>query len=332
MGKDFTAKDKLHTIRKQVTKSLMIEVPSDFDWKAYLALNPDVQKQGFTTEKLVLQHYDKWGRYENRKYVEERVVNNPAIITYRNKPLKDLRIVYIVACYFGERRAKYKFDDKFLFIREHLENISEISDDHITKIVLSINLTDFNEKDEIEKEIRSIDCRIPVDVMFNENKGFSYGAWHKAIIKNINEPVDYFFLIEDDYVPITKFSDIFLSKFIDDKIFFVCQKKSSDYESKVYANYKNIPIFHWASVSNGLIRADLCRKQFKEKGKVFHLIDCHTYTDGETNQMRFTKYFIDDKYEMDDVSDITQIEFFDANKGLIYLGNNDFDIIIKPIN
>jgi len=69
---DFTSKDKLHTVQTYM-KKYPNNIPIGFDWKVYLELNPDVRAYGFTTEKLAMEHYDRWGRKENRLYSYEDV-------------------------------------------------------------------------------------------------------------------------------------------------------------------------------------------------------------------------------------------------------------------
>ena len=47
--------------------------------------------------------------------------------------------------------------------------------------------------------------------------------------------------------------------------------------------------------------------------------------------MNYIRNFTDEGYTFDDISDISQIQFYDSNKGFVYYGNPQFNIIIKPI-
>lgn len=45
-------------------------LPTNFNWVEYLNLNPDV-KRVFNNEQGAINHYLKYGRFENRKYYLE---------------------------------------------------------------------------------------------------------------------------------------------------------------------------------------------------------------------------------------------------------------------
>lgn len=45
-------------------------LPTNFNWVEYLKLNPDV-KRVFNNEQGAINHYLKYGRFENRKYYLE---------------------------------------------------------------------------------------------------------------------------------------------------------------------------------------------------------------------------------------------------------------------
>jgi hypothetical protein len=51
-------------------------LPTNFNWVEYLKLNPDV-KRVFNNEQGAINHYLKYGRFENRKYcIEKPILNN----------------------------------------------------------------------------------------------------------------------------------------------------------------------------------------------------------------------------------------------------------------
>jgi hypothetical protein len=54
-------------------------LPTNFNWVEYLKLNPDV-KRVFNNEQGAINHYLKYGRFENRKYcIEKPILNNEII-------------------------------------------------------------------------------------------------------------------------------------------------------------------------------------------------------------------------------------------------------------
>lgn len=90
MGKDFIAKHKLHMVQKHISKNKIIEVPDDFNWEVYLELNSDIKKQGFTSEKLVYEHYDKWGKKEGRPYLKKNDDSITQPIKIENNPISQV--------------------------------------------------------------------------------------------------------------------------------------------------------------------------------------------------------------------------------------------------
>ena len=53
-------------------------LPTKFNWVEYLNLNPDV-KRVFNNEQGAINHYLKYGRFENRKYCIEKPILNDEI-------------------------------------------------------------------------------------------------------------------------------------------------------------------------------------------------------------------------------------------------------------
>ena len=46
-------------------------LPNDFDWRAYLKLNPDLGNAGLVNERQARYHYFHYGKKQNRKYKPE---------------------------------------------------------------------------------------------------------------------------------------------------------------------------------------------------------------------------------------------------------------------
>ena len=115
-------------------------------------------------------------------------------------------INYIIAFNISEHRAPSyvsKFeDDPLFFIRIHKEFLDTCGGTHISMGTFVIN-------DDLEKETKEkitqlvAECKIPTTVVFRENSAFSYGIWNDTIINTIDD-YNYFFMIEDDYVPDAK--------------------------------------------------------------------------------------------------------------------------------
>lgn len=154
------------------------------------------------------------------------------------------------------------------------------------------------------------------DFYIRENKGFSYAAWEYGIIKNIDKNYDYFFLIEDDYLPQSPdFYTPFLSKIKDN--FYVCEL------------IKDYPCKKHAAISNGLLDAKKALEVYHRNGRVFNLnLNAMTYREGELNQIRFLDLF---EGNFTDISDICQIPFLDYGKVLINYGDTQLPVSIAPI-
>jgi len=49
-------------------------LPSDFDWKAYVALHPDIQQAGIASQEAAQQHYLEFGRQEGRIFKLRKII------------------------------------------------------------------------------------------------------------------------------------------------------------------------------------------------------------------------------------------------------------------
>lgn len=129
------------------------------------------------------------------------------------------KINYIVAFYIGKNRGydhyKHKFVyDPLFFVREHVKFVETCNSNIFPTFVFNDDIPD-----SIKTDI--IDLCPNIEIIFRPNNGFSYGAWNDAIIKNI-DLYDYFFIIEDDYIPTSAdFCEPFLNK-ISDIVPYVC--------------------------------------------------------------------------------------------------------------
>ena len=229
-----------------------------------------------------------------------------------------MKIHYVVSVYIGNRLTKSVNDlikkDPYHYIKKHLECLSKFEVPDISKITFVISLNDSAIDNNAKDVINDFSFSIPIDFIVRENLGMSYAGWNEIINHSIDngEDYDYFFLIEDDYVPN---EDYFYKYFINkctDKTFFVAQK------------YMNFDINPHPAVSNGLLRYDLAKetkKRFKNVFKVETKDD--NYSLGVQNQVNYLKNGQSMGYHFSDVESNTFIPFLDRTKFTFYgkLGN-----------
>ena len=123
-------------------------------------------------------------------------------------------INYVVACWLGSRGSK-KYskiveDDKFFFIKQHLNFLSDYTKDDIEKVTFVINSRPDEDIETVEKFFSDVKLNnnIKIEYLFRDNKDSnglirgSYGAWNHAMVKDIsnNTNVENFLLFEDDYI------------------------------------------------------------------------------------------------------------------------------------
>ena len=73
------AKDDLPSVERQ---NPLADLPEDFDWRAYLELNPDLGLDGMQSEREVIRHYLEFGRHESIPRAWQ--VKAPAGFEWRN--------------------------------------------------------------------------------------------------------------------------------------------------------------------------------------------------------------------------------------------------------
>ena len=276
-----------------------------------------------------------------------------------------MRISYIVACWFGERRAQtaeYK-EDKLFYIKTQLEKFKHLNTD-IEELIFVINNTGETEYvkicDQACKLIRSFK-KIKTRIILRENKDFSYGAWDHALQLTAND-FDYSFLIEDDYVPVV---DYFEKKFIsffdngqeivfvasawqeafspgvsgsDDEVmdYMVASSAAKDAIRGVFKNLK----YH-ASVSNGVIKNSIYSTVFASQKKGFELHDNEGWTNSlpdyviaEINQTNFLDTYTNAGFKVVDVRNLYNTEYLDCSIDgveIVKYGNQASETLLCPI-
>lgn len=164
---------------------------------------------------------------------------------------------------------------------------------------------------------------IKVSCVSRPNVGFSYGAWNDVIYKNIKNgnKHDYYFMIEDDYIP--KRPD-FYKPFVDactDNTPFVCSWISMSYRKH-------------AGISNGIIQGKACERVIEKHNKLFNIIgdDRSEYADAYATQTKYYSYFHELNYDLTDISDKYYIPFHESsNDSIINYGKLDGETLIGPI-
>lgn len=236
---------------------------------------------------------------------------------------------YIVAFYLEERRSKFYVNlsnsDKFFLVKSHLEflskNINQMKDLNKVYFTFNVNSLSLSLSDEIKTLISTYSLDHIVEIDLRDNKGFSYGAWQHTLINNLQKPnnPEYAFLCEDDYIPTdVNFHLPFIKKFESSNVSYVA--------SLVWDS----PIKH-ASISNGFIKYSICKELYEEEQKIFSLQEGKSYNTGVSNQLHFLDPLIL-RSEITDISDEYKIPFHNFSlEELIYYGNLDGKIVIKPI-
>lgn len=227
-------------------------------------------------------------------------------------------ICYVVSLWFGPRNSKGYSQimdiDPYYLLKQHLKFLSNLKETKISQIIFVINKSNCFIDENVYTIINSYNIKIPINVFFRENDGYSYGAWETSIRKTLNQPYKYYFLIEDDYIPI---DPNFYSPFID---------KMDDNTSYVAQLY----IKNHAAISNGLLDRDKALEVFKTQGKIFNLVDGATRETGTKNQTHFLTFFPPNSFK--DISDSSYIPFFQStDDSIIDYGDKNQPVIIKPI-
>lgn len=205
-------------------------------------------------------------------------------------------INYIVVFYIGPNRNYHSYQQKFktdpmFFADKHVEFLNTCQNTNIKKASFVFN-DDINDDLKImaTNTVSKIES-METEIIFRKNCGYSYGAWRDVVIKNIND-FDYFFLIEDDSLPVnSNFYEYFVEKCND--------------EYPIIATYvkEHQPGKFHAASSNSLVKADVCRKVIQTSGELFFVNQSNRLEDAWDTQTRFYDHFTNLGYKMTDILD-----------------------------
>lgn len=235
----------------------------------------------------------------------------------------DYKIHYIVVFYIGPNRNYTSYQhlfrtDPLMMFRKHVEMLKTV-DKNITSATFVFN-------GDIDPNLRQTidnftDHGVPTRIGYFNGPGFSYGAWNEVIKKRLGV-CDYFFLIEDDYIPTRP---DFYKPFVDrctDEYPYVC----------TYVEEKS-PGRFCASSANALVKAKQCKEMFEKHGEVFAAIDGNTYEQAWNIQLNFLNYFTESGYKMRDILDEYKTpHMLNCNiNHLVTFGNSNAESLIEPI-
>ena len=226
-------------------------------------------------------------------------------------------ISYIVALYFGPRmNQKYSIkinEDPLYFFKKHIEFL-----DKCDPLVISPT---FVVNGSYPKEF--LNYIKDYNIIFRENTGFSYGAWNAAIKHHLmqNTDVDYFFMLEDDYIPSTvDFYLPFVNLAVKETPL-VCCKAGKDGDQPLHPQ-----------ISNGIIRKDICQEIYNMYSDVFWYNNPVSYEFAYHTQVFYIKYLLELGYGFTDISDeYCSIFKNSTNNSNVIFGDPNKQSLIIPI-
>lgn len=205
-------------------------------------------------------------------------------------------INYIPVIYIGPNRDYVSYQQKFkndpmFFANVHAEFLNNCHKTNIKKATFVFNDDISDELKEMAKNVVSKIQTMETEIIFRTNSGYSYGAWKDIVKKNIND-FDYFFLIEDDSIPLSPdFYEYFVEKCND--------------EYPIVATYilEHSPGKFHAACPNSLLKADVCRKILQTYNELFMVNQSNRLEDAWDTQTRFYDLFVQSGYKMIDILD-----------------------------
>ncbi len=206
------------------------------------------------------------------------------------------KVCYVVNFYLGERRSEVKphIEDRLLFLKHQILTLSQYKH-NLTKIIFNFNLREedissINEIIELTpKQIQTT----PVEIIFRQNKGFSYGAWNNAFVK-YRDKFDYYIFNEDDY--------------------FLVDDNFDDYLVNSFNKYKNCGYFCGVAYEEdyypthaancfGITSSKILNEIYSKHGKLPGEMDSYP----EMGQLDHSKAYTDLGYEFYDVRDTYKV-------------------------
>ena len=231
-------------------------------------------------------------------------------------------INYIPAFYIGNRvHTDYNTllqKNPLIMVEKQIESLNKTD---IKFVTFAFNLDDLSIANDIKKKVDSYEINFEYECFFRKNKGCSYGAWNDVIIKNLNN-FDYFFIIEDDFIPATS---NFYKPFIDRCNYntpYVCEFTDS--------SWKGIP---HASIPHGVMEAKACKFIFEKYGNVLQTYEYDNKLETFYKiQMECYEYFIKEGFGITDILDKYSAPFMSSpTRQITIFGNPKNPILLNPV-
>jgi hypothetical protein len=217
-------------------------------------------------------------------------------------------MAYVVACYFGPRRvhdAVYEANPMD-YINRHLQQLSLLKTTHFAEVIFVIN-GDAHPLTNVAEFIH-INGEIPVTIINRDNIGMSYGAWNHAM--NVTD-YPYYFLIEDDYIPVhDNFDQIFMDEF----------DKHTGYVCSLYQHGHS-------AITNGVVKASAVRVI----GGIPYPNNSLYSSNEQLGQVAFSKLLDLEGFGVEHIAPKYSVPFLDAKGGIIYYGLSGGEEVITPV-
>ncbi len=243
------------------------------------------------------------------------------------------KVNYLVTFYFGSRNNKdYNTEigeGKFFFPEKHLEFLEKYPHDNIGKVIFVINMTPYDNQEEIENYFRENSSRISDDVefrlLFRSNTEFCYGGWNDGIADDLDEDNDseYYFCIEEDYI-LADYDSMFpMIERCKEDVAYVCSHSVNDHPNHI----------DHASHVEGVLSREACKKVYEKFGSPLYIIPGNNdYPHAWRIQETFFKYHLEMGYKITDYLDEYSSNFLDTGSMSIRtFGDKETKRLIIPI-
>lgn len=164
-------------------KSIIFDIPKNFNWKTYLKLNPDLN---FSKKEEAVKHYIKFGKIENRLFE----INLPSDFVWENylklnpdifETCKDKYSAINHYIKFGSNeKRKYLLDNK-VEETNYKEKFRQLCLNNVNYI-RNINLPDFNEKSELESVLIEYRCLPHIEFLIRNTIIKLGNNWRHTIV------------------------------------------------------------------------------------------------------------------------------------------------------
>lgn len=211
---------------------------------------------------------------------------------------------YVINFYLGDRRKtvnEYK-EDKLYFLKRQIEYLNSFKH-NLNKIIFTFNIEPehYHYTSDIFKLVPKFIKNTEVEIIFRENKGFSYGAW-SDVFKKYKLKYDYYIFNEDDYFFVDNNWDSYL-----------VNKYNSYNDCGYLCPFMREPHRHnefrrYAGLSTGIASSNNLLKVWDKYKMLPHSIG-NSYENGEEIQKRFSFAFLDVGLNIYDTRDDYRISF-----------------------